>query len=1069
MTSQILSLDEIFGDDVKQPAEQITDLDALYTGRAEKGTDEALAEFVGQETLGQAGLPDVKLRGQISSADTYQEKLNQFRAIFPDGDLVLVPGGEGNPSNKRHGEILFRPDMSTPYSKLDGKFFEGQQGKGIEFLSDLSEFLYDDLGVIMGEIAAGSKKVAKVVAPFTKPVPYLGTLTTGFELFPLAFRMGTYAFVGEVAQEGVQELKGINEQSFAEISETAGYKGLLSTVGTTILTPVINKLGNIFGGRGILARSDEAGSANAAVEEINSILADLKIIDAKGNLVQIPPLPANLLVDNPIAQRIGKQTAATGGKLSGQYVRINEALSLALQNVGDAESAMKLIDLLNIATNFEKNRLFDLVNYARLGSLQFDQINKAEQKRILNVFGIKNIDELKDLPQSEIDKVIEESMEAFAGPGGVLDKTYQEAVKTLRKFKPDGIKFDLTDIKAIATKGSFGITQKKKKLNLSADDLEEYILATFGKDRLINVQNQANKLIPEDATEDAIEEIYKTTYRQYIISQQGADPLIKINQTDKKLENILNGFRDIESDPLFRVSDTVVTSPPSGGTTSVFTPTGASGPRKITTFDFLFDARKQLQEILSQPIGSISQDQKRLALELMTELDNVIKTGPANSNEAWSKAYQSLVNITNEQNKLLNLPIILSLGRGNYTQLLKGYMNPSTSVRDLKLLFQTMDEKGSMAFKQGFLNQLIGNADNLKNLPKELNKYDRETLQFIFDKPTVTALENLSGFIKKLDDANFTKILETQDKFARSIDIFMSNKNTKSISDALKFIENLDGGFNNPVGKSFHDGIINRLFQKSTEKVKGKLTLNQSKYRKFIEELKLNGIYDTFDTKTQKLLEDIDLVKDFLVQGGDAGTSIEAATIADATKGILTGRTNIGPLLSTFVEIIGLGKLFTSTGGRAFLIGGDKGKPQFKPNSVQRTIGAVVTELVGSNITPKDDQNLDKLFEILEVVSPLSSDEAEAGTLQPDVKIGVDMPNANISTGDIEPLSFLNQTSINPASRLGQVNMTAPINLAAADPNTMERGRQLFSGPNEITFASKGGIMNARKVMQRVI
>ena len=86
MTSQILSLDEIFGNEVKQPAEQITDLDALHTGRAEKGTDEALAEFVGQETLGQAGLPDVKLRGQISSADTYQEKLNQFRAIFPDGD-----------------------------------------------------------------------------------------------------------------------------------------------------------------------------------------------------------------------------------------------------------------------------------------------------------------------------------------------------------------------------------------------------------------------------------------------------------------------------------------------------------------------------------------------------------------------------------------------------------------------------------------------------------------------------------------------------------------------------------------------------------------------------------------------------------------------------------------------------------------------------------------------------------------------------------------------------------------------------------------------------------------------
>jgi hypothetical protein len=54
-------------------------------------------------------------------------------------------------------------------------------------------------------------------------------------------------------------------------------------------------------------------------------------------------------------------------------------------------------------------------------------------------------------------------------------------------------------------------------------------------------------------------------------------------------------------------------------------------------------------------------------------------------------------------------------------------------------------------------------------------------------------------------------------------------------------------------------------------------------------------------------------------------------------------------------------------------------------------------------------------------------------------------------------------------SRLGQTNITPPVSMAAADPNIMDRGKQLFGGPREITFASKGGIMNARKVMQRVI
>ena len=89
MTSQIMSLDEIFKDSAVSTDESITDLSKIFSDRPPQGSDEALAEFVGQETLGDPSLSDVKLRGQIAAADTYQEKLNQFRAIFPDGDLVV--------------------------------------------------------------------------------------------------------------------------------------------------------------------------------------------------------------------------------------------------------------------------------------------------------------------------------------------------------------------------------------------------------------------------------------------------------------------------------------------------------------------------------------------------------------------------------------------------------------------------------------------------------------------------------------------------------------------------------------------------------------------------------------------------------------------------------------------------------------------------------------------------------------------------------------------------------------------------------------------------------------------
>ena len=63
----------------------------------------------------------------------------------------------------------------------------------------------------------------------------------------------------------------------------------------------------------------------------------------------------------------------------------------------------------------------------------------------------------------------------------------------------------------------------------------------------------------------------------------------------------------------------------------------------------------------------------------------------------------------------------------------------------------------------------------------------------------------------------------------------------------------------------------------------------------------------------------------------------------------------------------------------------------------------------------------------------------------------------------------VSMNTVNPASRLSNVNMVQPItDTGPMNPNTMAKGRQLFGGPGEITFAAEGGIMNARKPIQRV-
>jgi len=73
-------------------------------------------------------------------------------------------------------------------------------------------------------------------------------------------------------------------------------------------------------------------------------------------------------------------------------------------------------------------------------------------------------------------------------------------------------------------------------------------------------------------------------------------------------------------------------------------------------------------------------------------------------------------------------------------------------------------------------------------------------------------------------------------------------------------------------------------------------------------------------------------------------------------------------------------------------------------------------------------------------------------------------------------MNITDPSPVNQVSRLANANIANPVGMmptATADTgpmnmNTMARGQQLFGGPGEITFAAQGGIMNARKPIQRV-
>jgi len=217
---------------------------------------------------------------------------------------------------------------------------------------------------------------------------------------------------------------------------------------------------------------------------------------------------------------MGKQVAATSGALSGQYIKINEALSVALQNVGDEKSAAKLINLLDIATQMEKKRLYDLSYSAANGSLKFDNINSETRDFLLKQSGV---DDLKNLTVADAAKIVKESMEKMVEPNGILDMNLKAATDSLLKLKPNGIKLDLDKIIQLGTEVSFGTTQAKKLLDGSSDDLADIILSSFGQNRLDVVDNKIASLIDEyeNPTDDLIEKITAREYKKYLNNANG--------------------------------------------------------------------------------------------------------------------------------------------------------------------------------------------------------------------------------------------------------------------------------------------------------------------------------------------------------------------------------------------------------------------------------------------------------------------------------------------------------------------------------------------------------------------
>ena len=358
-------------------------------------------------------------------------------------------------------------------------------------------------------------------------------------------------------------------------------------------------------------------------------------------------------------------------------------------------------------------------------------------------------------------------------------------------------------------------------------------------------------------------------------------------------------------------------------------------------------------------------------------------------------------------------------------------------------------------------NYWITSTVKSKNGDKILNDFlinDKKSLEVLLGpnyETKVADLLKLSKTSKRLEDGIAAQALSNKATSTEFINGIIKNatKGDFGTNASVKDMINEFGGINSKLVNDIRNNILKDIFKRSSkieEKGGKKLFTEVLDVKKFADNIK-------------KLRENENLTEFF------TDDQIQALLTYEQYSRAVGGNLGVGGELAKAEQTAQLVQKFNII---------DTGLTILKYDVLARILSSPVTAKQLIKLTP-DGYNSANIAVLQTALVRLEEELFEkamgenqindTGVISKPVKITPDKDVKVVPTEQpIEvPSGNVNQP-VN-VSRLGQTNVTPPLDLAAINPNTMDRGKQLFSGPNEITFASKGGIMNARKIMQRVI
>lgn len=267
--------------------------------------------LVHSSELGEPGLPDAWVRARVAAADTREERLAAFNQIYPVGEIR--PGRDEAGAQFE----IYRRDPAEPWRKFDPPIMEK-----FEPIEDIADF-----------------------ASAALPIAGEAITTRGSGgLIRRTLQTAAGAGVGELAEEGLEELGGQQRQSGGEIAAQVGQEFLVSGLGSAVSEPLGVVL-NVFRGSGVLPLKAGAEEAIAA-----------------GERQGLPPIMPYQATSDPIAQTMGGQARSLTRSMEEfaekQEIAVAERMQYLAQAAGDPE---RLPGLLRARTQAARNELDDIL------------------------------------------------------------------------------------------------------------------------------------------------------------------------------------------------------------------------------------------------------------------------------------------------------------------------------------------------------------------------------------------------------------------------------------------------------------------------------------------------------------------------------------------------------------------------------------------------------------------------------------------------------------------------------------------------------------------------------------